>query len=390
MPEIRPKTTAEKFSSERMAWSEIKHKILSDYLSLLLGKVGLGGRLYYVDGFAGAGRLGDGSKGSPLYAAEIAAHPRQKSRIGVLKCINVEKNPKLFANLAKETAAFVADGLVTNLQGRFGEHLDSILDKLRDSPAIFFIDPFGTENADLSTIKRISSRPGKTEALIRYDDSRVKRVYSWGQTYKGDPNDRPRKTAAKMMGRASLLTDKAGLRSLSTNDGGWRNKTVQGYCDAVKAQRLFRFALAYPVLNPTTKKHKYFLVHLCNHPDGYHYMANFMARVERSRAQLSQGGTLQLFNPTPNQLEIMPIIKDVDTQVEQKVARRVAEVVQDLARKQKWTGQKIENREIYAAIVDQMQCTATRKEWIGGLRLLNAQGVVGFKSADDGSYTLFR
>ena len=55
MPAVNTPSTAEKFSAERMAWSEIKHKILSDYLSLLLGKVGAEGRLYYVDGFAGAG-----------------------------------------------------------------------------------------------------------------------------------------------------------------------------------------------------------------------------------------------------------------------------------------------------------------------------------------------
>lgn len=390
MPEDNQPTTAEKFSADRMAWSEIKHKILSDYLSLFLGKLGQQQRLYYVDGFAGAGRYKDGSMGSPLYAAEIARKPRQKSRAGVLKCINVEKNPRLFANLTQETAEYVTQGHVTNLQGRFAQHLDTILYTLGDWPAIFFIDPFGTENAELSSLARIASRPGKTEALVRYDDSRVKRVYAWAQRYREDPNNKPRKTAEKLMDRAQQLTDDSGLRSMAAQDAEWRDKAVQGYCAEAKEAGLFRYALAYPVRNPTTRKHKYYLVHFCNHPDGYHYMANFMARVERSRARLSQGETLDLFKTASTRQEIMPILDDVDSQVEQQKASQVADVVRALAQSQKWSGVSVENRTIYAGIVDQLQWTATRKEWIKGLRILAEQGAAQFKAADDGALTLFR
>src|ERR1043165_4807435 len=71
------------------AWAQVKHSILGNYLSLFLGKLGLSGKpVYYVDGFAGPGRLDDGSKGSPLIAAELAVSPRQKSRQGILQCIN--------------------------------------------------------------------------------------------------------------------------------------------------------------------------------------------------------------------------------------------------------------------------------------------------------------
>jgi|ERR1035438_2689184 hypothetical protein len=76
------KATAAKsdFHKAPKAWSQIKHRILGNYLSLFLGKLGLTGRpMYYVDGFAGPGRLEDGTEGSPLVAAKLAAEPRQKS-----------------------------------------------------------------------------------------------------------------------------------------------------------------------------------------------------------------------------------------------------------------------------------------------------------------------
>src|SRR5437867_354625 len=85
------------FHKAPKAWAQVKHSILGNYLSLFLGKLGLSGKpVFYVDGFAGPGLLEDGSKGSPLIAAELALSPRQKSRQGILQCINVEEVAETF------------------------------------------------------------------------------------------------------------------------------------------------------------------------------------------------------------------------------------------------------------------------------------------------------
>jgi hypothetical protein len=53
---------ASDFHKERRAWFQIKHQIVGTYLSLFLGKLGkLREPVYYVDGFAGQGRLDDGA-----------------------------------------------------------------------------------------------------------------------------------------------------------------------------------------------------------------------------------------------------------------------------------------------------------------------------------------
>jgi three-Cys-motif partner protein len=112
----------EDFHHEAKHWAGIKHVLLAKYLSLFVGKTGKGrSRVYYVDAFAGPGMLDDGSKGSAIYAAEVASSPVQKSRRDVLKCINVEADAETFAKLQASTAQFVKDGHVLNLSGRFEE-----------------------------------------------------------------------------------------------------------------------------------------------------------------------------------------------------------------------------------------------------------------------------
>jgi len=72
------------FHATQRPWAVIKHGLLQ-YVELFLGKLGRAGKkVYYVDGFAGPGRLEDGSEGSPLTVARIAQNPRQPSRRGML------------------------------------------------------------------------------------------------------------------------------------------------------------------------------------------------------------------------------------------------------------------------------------------------------------------
>ena len=204
------KATAAKsdFHKAPKAWSQIKHQILGNYLSLFLGKLGLTRRpVYYVAGFAGPGRLEDGSEGSPLLAARLATEPRQKSRAGLLHCINVEAVASTFANLEQVTAPYVKGGLVANHHGRFEDLLPKILRSIGDATAFFFIDPFGTKGAEIETLKCIASRTGKSEVLVRYDDTRVKRLISWAANNLEHFDETHRKIAQRMKARVDQLTD---------------------------------------------------------------------------------------------------------------------------------------------------------------------------------------
>ncbi len=375
------------FHKAPRAWTQIKHSILGNYLSLFLGKLGRN-PIFYVVGFAGPGRLDDGSEGSPLVAAKLAASPPQKGREGILHCINVEEDRKVFADLEESTGEYVNTGLVKNLRGRFDELLPSILRDLADATAFFFIDPFGTEGAELGTIKRIASRRGKTEILVRYDDTRVKRLIMWATNNEDSFDESHRKTSKAFRSRTDQLTDEqaanlvqSGLASGEVLD---RTALIEGYARLVKATTSLRFSLSYPIRNPETKGHRYYSVHFCKHPDGYIHMANFMAKVERSVEGTSGNN---LFGALKPQMEFMAVNKHLAEEKRNEVIEMIREGLPTIWVNRGWLKGRVQNRDLYAAIVDEFGWKVLRSEYIAALRDHVKAGDIHMASSKDDDYT---
>ncbi len=375
------------FHKAPKAWAQIKHSILGNYLSLFLGKLGRN-PIFYVDGFAGQGRLDDGSEGSPLVAAKLAASPPQKSRAGVLHCINVEDDETVFANLKESTADYVKMGLVRNHHGRFDELLPTILRDLGDTTVFFFIDPFGTEGAELETIKTIASRRGKTEILVRYDDTRVKRLIMWATNNEESFDESHRKTARAYQLRVDQLTDEQAAEEVQSALAGGemldRAALIEGYARRVRAATPLRFSLSYPIRNPETKGHRYYLVHFCKHPDGYIHMANFMAKVERSVERTSAS---DLFTATKPQMEFMAVNKHFAEQKRSVSIAMLREALPTIWVARGWLKQRVQNRNLYAAIVDEFGWKVLRNEYIAALREHAKEGYIHMASSNDDDYT---
>lgn len=375
------------FHKAPKAWAQIKHSILGNYLSLFLGKLGRN-TIFYVDGFAGPGRLDDASEGSPLIAAKLAASPPQKSREGILHCINVEDDAEVFANLEEATADYVAKGLVKNLHGRFNELLPDILRDLGDATTFFFIDPFGTGGAEVETIKTIGARRGKTEILVRYDDTRVKRLIMWATNHEDSFDEAHRKTSKAFRARVDQLTDEqaASVVQLALASGEMLDRTalIEGYARLVKATTTFRFNLSYPICNPETKGHRYYLIHFCKHPDGYIHMANFMAKVERSVAGTSGG---DLFGAAKSQMEFMAVNEHLAEQKRNENIGMIRESLPAIWAKKGWQKSRVQNRDLYAAIVDEFGWQVLRSEYIAALRDHVNAGHIHMASSKDDDYT---
>jgi three-Cys-motif partner protein len=368
------------FHKAPKAWAQVKHSILGNYLSLFLGKLGLCGKpVYYVDGFAGPGQLDDGSNGSPLIAAELAVAPRQKSRQGLLQCINVEEDPATFANLEKATAQYVKMKRVKNFQGSFQSRLLEILAEVGENTAFFFIDPFGTAGVDVDTLKTIASRPGKTEILVRYDDTRVKRLLSWAVKNEDSFDEGHRKTARAFKSRVDGLTDEgaAGIVGVPESEA-----LIAGYIRKVKSASPLRFSLSYPIRNPETKGHRYFLVHFCDSPDGYIHMANFMAKVDRSVEGTSEN---DLF--AKPQMEFMVVHEHIAGQKRHEMVSTVYDRIRSLWMERGWS--KVQNRELYAGIVDEFGWKTLRSEYVEALRKLEKEGQVSMEGSEDNDFTVF-
>jgi three-Cys-motif partner protein len=164
--------------------TEIKLRILSKFLvpwSAKLGyKAGLRGRrkLWYVDGFAGPGKYGDGSAGSPIIGAGQALEVREQRRGYVLGCVNVEMNARLFASLERETSAYEAKGVeIHNLHGDFSvlvPEISKIIDPV--DPVLVFVDPFGIKPLVYDRLKGLLARRGEVDLILVFQSPAVHRL----------------------------------------------------------------------------------------------------------------------------------------------------------------------------------------------------------------------
>lgn len=165
--------------------SALKHALLSSYLDVFVGKTGKPGRsangrrVVVVDGYAGPGRHGDGTKGSPLIIADTAA---RLSATRFLDCVFVEKDRAHAARL-EEVLAQYAPGLVQRvLQGEFAEYVDPIVRRAAGVPLFAFLDPFGVPLPH-DRLLALLNRNGEgrsawppTEVLLNFSADGVRRI----------------------------------------------------------------------------------------------------------------------------------------------------------------------------------------------------------------------
>jgi three-Cys-motif partner protein len=173
------------FDDEQHEASRLKVVAYANYLRPFAYKVlHYYPRLWLIDGFAGAGRYGAQAgyaEGSALAAARFAHQynvDHASSTGGSIGLINVEKDPDTFDRLQFNLGGF--GPVATNLQGRFQDRLEEILRIVGHAPALFFIDPFGMEGADVRLVEQILRERGGggaiTELLIHFSDRALVRI----------------------------------------------------------------------------------------------------------------------------------------------------------------------------------------------------------------------
>jgi hypothetical protein len=199
-------------------------------------------------------------------------------------------------------------------------------------------------------------------------------------------DERQRKTAEAFSVRVSKLTTGAAVDAFLKKDPGASEALIQGYLAEVKRRKIFRFGIYYPVRNPTTGGHRYYLAHFCSHEDGYCYMANFMAEVERTLQGLSNKPG-SLFGEQPEQLDLLEIRQEFVAHAEDTAVRQIVGELPTIFRDRHFFGRRIQNRQIFAAIVDRFGYSTTRKEWIRALRQLKEAGKLSMDGSEDSSYT---
>src|SRR4030095_3367875 len=184
---------------------------------------------------------------------------------------------------------------------------------LADSPALFFIDPFGTQGAELSTLQTIAGSARRREVLVRFDDTRLKRLIRLATNNITSLDPTQRRIAEALSERvAEFATARDVEQALALLDVdervASREVLVEAYRKIVLAKTDFTHGLAYPLRNPATGGYRYFIVHFSSHTDGYVHMADFMAKAERAYQRRQS----ELLLESPDQMEFPTIQEHID------------------------------------------------------------------------------
>ena len=145
--------------------TKLKHKVFRDYFDKWVKIIASshGGRINYIDGFAGIGAYSEKGKivyGSPIIAAEVIKDNSKFVKKATL--VFIDKKPKSINNLKKVIAHTKLDKLenitIHTVSEDFNAVVKEILDKNRRLlPTFVFIDPFGFGAIKYKTIKRYPS-----------------------------------------------------------------------------------------------------------------------------------------------------------------------------------------------------------------------------------------
>jgi three-Cys-motif partner protein len=184
------------FFGQRNPQAVLKHGVLTRYAHYFAGRAGsaTGGRVAFVDGYAGEGRYEDGNPGSPLLLASQANRVESLGRDVKLAFVEQDDARRLRLNETLQENKVVPDQL---LGGSFEEVVDTLLNRYKDRAVLLFIDPFGLA-VDRSTLERVLGRSSKKQPIdVLYHFSL--------------------QTVARM-GRAGIMDDPLAVRSSSQLD----------------------------------------------------------------------------------------------------------------------------------------------------------------------------
>jgi hypothetical protein len=204
----------------------------------------------------------------------------------------------------------------------------------------------------------------------------VKRLASWAANNLGSHDTAAQKTAEAFLRRATELTSVNAAEDFLTGNPNARERLINGYIGEARRMGIFKFGIAYPLRNPDTAGHRYFLVHLCDFEDGYIWMANFMASAEITYEELRQ--ERDMFQP-----EFFSV-RDLTPHSREVVVSKVESALAVLCRERNWpNGKCMQIRKVLAGLVDKFQWHASRADYEEALRRLRANGLLSCKTFKD-------
>lgn len=297
----------DQFFNSAQTWSKRKHRLLGKYLVPFSSKVGsLSQEIYCVDGFAGRGRYDDGYEGSPLVMAHIADDCAKWTNPVTLRLLNVESNRKNFASLSEVTEPWVTRGIVQNEKGQFGALVPNILSTIGETPALFFIDPYGPSPLHFDYLRPVLERKQSiTELIINFHVPGLRRL---ADDLRADTKtDVGRKACQTIVGNVSKILGRDRWKQFFATDhysAAERQKfLLDDYMDSL-SQYGYHVA-SYPIRDALRSAAKYYLIYCTRHRDGIALMNRFVRGEEDEllKESFERRGETWLFDPIEDEIE---------------------------------------------------------------------------------------
>jgi len=299
------------FFKAKREWSNVKDKILKDYITCYLKTIHRRGRpIIIVDAFSGPGRFGDGSEGSPLIICG-AIDNAPKRGVGIA-CVFSDSHPAHRNALETCMANHIKNGIAAKPLADFSEALSRALEVGQGATLFFYLDPYGIKDLDFETVKQIYERDTNqsTEVLVNFNFKAFMRM-SGNWSYGDSASEVARKvkqskveTVNGVMGGnywIDIVTNPA-LDKIQREDA-----VVAAYMERVG--EFFRFTYSIPVKEmddaagvPTDDLAKYHLIFGTRSPRAVVYMNNVAnIALEPYFNQFKEG---LLFPMTPKRYEL--------------------------------------------------------------------------------------
>lgn len=165
------------FFGQRNPQAVLKHGVLTRYAHYFAGRAGsaTGGRVAFIDGYAGEGRYDDGSPGSPLLLASQAERVKMLGRDVKLALVEPDDTRRSELSRSLSHHGITPDQLIG---GTFQDVADGLLDRYHDHAVFLFVDPFGLGIAR-ETLEHILARSKRTQpidVLFHFSISSVARM----------------------------------------------------------------------------------------------------------------------------------------------------------------------------------------------------------------------
>jgi three-Cys-motif partner protein len=313
--------------------TRLKHFLLEVYLKqwatiLISGRRHAGlpvpRMLWFVDAFAGAGRDGQGTPGSPLIAAEIAteinkAYYANPGKTSGMRVLAIEAHAGRYQQLEEALKAYssVAEVRQGQLQDIIGKVMPFL--KKHEAPALFFLDPFGVHGLDAKLLPQIL-KASRTELLLLFSDEGAVRLagkadakvpsraellaqkrdgrMSFGDEFDAELDEQDRLDVEQILAGHSSNARAAEILDITFGGKDWR-KILESIPAVERRQafvKLYREVLedagaAYVLPFAVTTsggRHKYTLMHASTHSSAFAAMKEAMHRAYKKRSTPEQ------------------------------------------------------------------------------------------------------